>query len=334
MSFADRIRKLADRLSQLKPHIHTEEATKQSLVIPFIKELGYDVYNPAEVVPEYTADVGTRRNEKVDYAILKDGKPILLIECKDFDIKLGLEHRSQLTRYFNVTKARYAILTNGIIYQFFTELDEKNQMDVTPFLVIDMENLDERMLRELEHFTKERFDADRIFSSARELRIMRDLGREINSECREPSSDLVRHFAKRVYAGPLTRGRMDEFNRYVREAMRQHVNDLVRSRLESAIQSEPVEQVPEEAGQVTNGSAPDDPGGFSTFQYWHLLVANEDLHRLFSALHDYVVSLGEEVCVVPTKKRFRSQAIAGCAFQRALRHAAAAPQPAAHPASS
>ena len=164
--------------------------------------MGYDVYNPAEVVPEFTADVGTKKNEKVDYAILKDGNPILLIECKDFDIALGREHRSQLTRYFMVTKARYAILTNGIIYQFFTELDEKNRMDITPFLIIDMENLDERLVRELERFTKDSFDADKIFTSARELRFMRDIGREIAAEFREPSRDLVRHFAKQGVLRP------------------------------------------------------------------------------------------------------------------------------------
>ena len=75
MDFTDRIRKLADRLHDRRPHIHTEEATKQSLVIPFIRDLGYDIYNPAEVVPEYTADLDTKKGEKVDYAILKDAAP-------------------------------------------------------------------------------------------------------------------------------------------------------------------------------------------------------------------------------------------------------------------
>ena len=131
MDFTDRIRKLADRLIDRKPHIRSEEATKHSLVIPFIRDLGYDIYNPAEVVPEYTADLDTKKGEKVDYAILKDGKPIFLIECKDVGVTLAREHRSQLTRYFMVTRdARYAILTNGLIYQFFTELDEKNRMDI------------------------------------------------------------------------------------------------------------------------------------------------------------------------------------------------------------
>ena len=314
MDFTDRIRKLGDRIHERKPHIHTEEATKQSLIIPFIRELGYDIYNPAEVVPEYTADLDTRKGEKVDYAILKDGSPIILIECKDVDVTLGREQRSQLTRYFMVTRARYAILTNGIIYQFFTELDEKNQMDITPFLIIDMENLDERLVRELEYFTKDAFDADKIFSSARELRFMRDIGREIAAEFREPSRDLVRHFAKQVYSGPLTKPRMEEFSRFVREALRQHVNDQVRSRLQSAILSES-EVVPEEEDEPVSDIPPADGlPNFSEFQYWNQTVANEELHSLFMVLHDFIVSLGEETWVEPNKSAFSVKRERGAFF--------------------
>ena len=304
MDFTDRIRKLGDRIHERKPHIHTEEATKQSLIIPFIRELGYDIYNPAEVVPEYTADLDTRKGEKVDYAILKDGKPIILIECKDIDVTLGREQRSQLTRYFMVTRdARYAILTNGIIYQFFTELDEKNRMDITPFLTIDMDNLDERLVRELERFTKDSFDADKIFSSARELRFMRDIGREIAAEFREPSRELVMHFAKQVYSGRMTQGRLEEFTRFVREALRQHVNEQVRNRLQSAMlpdsEEEPAPE--EEAAHESDDTPPDGPPDFSVFANWKQTEANEELLGFFMALHDWVLALGDDVRVDTVK---------------------------------
>ncbi len=304
MDFTDRIRKLSDRLNVRKPHIHTEEATKQSLVIPFIRDLGYDVYNPAEVVPEYTADVDTKKGEKVDYAILKNGSPIILIECKDVDVTLGREQRSQLTRYFMVTKARYAILTNGITYQFFTELDEKNRMDIKPFLTIDMENLDERHVRELERFTKDTFDADKIFSSARELRFMREIGERITAEFRDPSEQLVRHFAKQVYSKTLTKGRMEEFTKYVREALRQHVNDQVRARLQSAM-IPAVEEVTEtdevlaedESPPVISVPQPGGPPDFSFYSHWDR--ADEELQQFFMELHNYIIAQGEDVQVIP-----------------------------------
>ena len=303
MDFTDRIRKLADRLIDRKPHIRSEEGTKHSLVIPFIRDLGYDIYNPAEVVPEYTADVDTKKGEKVDYAILKDGKPIFLIECKDVGVTLAREHRSQLTRYFMVTRdVRYAILTNGIIYQFFTELDEKNRMDIQPFLTIDMENLDDRHVRELERFTKDSFDADKIFSSARELRFMREIGERITAEFREPSRDFVRHFAKQVYSKTLTQARMEEFTRFVREALRQHVNDQVRSRLQSAMLPDSEEEpAPEEKAvhsdkpsiQEQTDGRPD----FSVLRYWDQFVEKEELHSLFLDFVDYLLSLGNDVWV-------------------------------------
>ena len=305
MDFSDRFRKLADRLIDRKPHIRSEEATKHSLVVPFIRDLGYDIYNPAEVVPEYTADVDTKKGEKVDYAILKDGKPILLIECKDVGVNLNREHRSQLTRYFMVTRdARYAILTNGLVYQFFTELDEKNRMDITPFLTIDMENLDDRHLKELERFTKDAFDADKIFSSARELRFMREIGDRIAAEFREPSEQFVRHFAKQVYSKPLTQARIEEFSRFVREALRQHVNDQVRSRLQSAMLSES-----EDVSDKKIDSAPDSPRldgspDFSVYWRWKRVEENPELHRLFMEFYKFVRGLGENAWLKPSNSVF------------------------------
>ena len=82
MDFIDRLRALSGNARQRVPHARTEEATKNALVMPFLQVLGYDVFDPLEVVPEYVADVGMKRGEKVDYAILMDGDPIIIIECK------------------------------------------------------------------------------------------------------------------------------------------------------------------------------------------------------------------------------------------------------------
>lgn len=137
MEINEKIYNLADRIKQLKSNIQTEEATKQSFILPFFQVLGYDVFNPLEFVPEFTADVGIKKHEKVDYAILKDGEPLILIEAKSCTEKLD-KHASQLFRYFGTTKAKFAILTNGIVYNFYTDLEQPNIMDSQPFYILDM----------------------------------------------------------------------------------------------------------------------------------------------------------------------------------------------------
>ena len=111
MDFKDQIKQVGERVVKLKDQIKTEEATKTALIMPFIQCLGYDVFNPLEVVPEFTADIGIKKGEKVDYAILKDGQPTILIECKWWGENLIL-HDSQLFRYFHTTKAKFGILMN------------------------------------------------------------------------------------------------------------------------------------------------------------------------------------------------------------------------------
>ncbi len=161
MDLIDRLRDLAARANRVMASIQTEEACKNAFVMPFLSALGYDVFNPEEVVPELIADVGTKKGEKVDYAIKKDGKIIILVECKWSGKALAIEHASQLFRYFTVTDARCAILTNGLIYQFFTDIDEPNKMDKHPFFVFDLRDFDESHVEELKKFSKPAFDIDK-----------------------------------------------------------------------------------------------------------------------------------------------------------------------------
>lgn len=118
MGFEDSLNKLSTTIKQQKNNVTTEEATKNAFILPFLDILGYNIFNPTEVVPEFVADIGIKKGEKVDYAIMEDGDPILLIECKSCDKNLDKAHASQLYRYFSVTPARFGILTNGIQYSF------------------------------------------------------------------------------------------------------------------------------------------------------------------------------------------------------------------------
>ncbi len=236
MEIAERTQALALKIRKHKAGIETEEATKNAFVMPFISTvLGYDVFNPAEVIPEFTADVGTKKGEKIDYAVSHGGKIQLLIEVKKVNDPLKIEHASQLFRYFAVTNARIAILTNGEVYQFYTDLDAPNRMDAKPFLVLDFGALDETLLPELAKLTKESFDLDSVISAAGELKYIGQLKRVLAAQFKQPEDEWVRFLTTRVYEGSFTQRVREQFVPLVVKAAGQFLNEQVNDRLKNAL---------------------------------------------------------------------------------------------------
>lgn len=220
----------------MRRSVETEEATKNAFIMPFISNvLGYDVFNPSEVVPEFVADVGVKRGEKVDYAILHDGAIQILIECKKIGDPLDLKYASQLFRYFSVTSARIAILTNGQEYHVYTDCDLPNKMDEKPFLVFDLLDIDRTLIPEIQKLSKETFDVDSVVSAAQELKYIGGIRRIIASQVKEPSDEWVRFFVSRVYDGRSTQRIIDQFRPLVAKALNQYVGDQVNSRLKTAL---------------------------------------------------------------------------------------------------
>ena len=236
MEFAERLESLAVKVRNQATAIGTEEATKNAFVMPFISTiLGYDVFDPLEVVPEFTADVGTKKGEKVDYAIMRDGEVQILIECKPSMGALKIEHASQLFRYFSVTNARIAVLTNGVVWHFYTDLDAPNRMDSKPFLVLDLLDIDDTLISELQKLSKESFDLDSIISAAEELKYIGALKREIATQFREPTDEWVRFFTTRVYDGAFTQRVRQQFTGLVNKATHQFLTERVNDRLKTAL---------------------------------------------------------------------------------------------------
>lgn len=232
----ERLSSLASKIEQQRSSIETEEATKNAFVMPFISlVLGYDVFNPNEVVPEFTADVGTKKGEKIDYAIVKDGEVQILIECKHIGAPLSLKHSSQLFRYFAVANARIAVLTNGDEYRFFTDLDAPNKMDEKPFLVITISDLDSALVPELKKLTKDAFDLDSIINAAEELKYVGELKRVLAAQFASPDTEWVKFLTTRVYEGSFTQKVRDQFTVLVEKALRQFLNDRVNDRLKAAL---------------------------------------------------------------------------------------------------
>lgn len=251
MDFIDKIHELAARIPSQIDHIQTEEATKNALILPFISALGYNVFDPREVVPEFIADVGTKKGEKVDYAVLIDGKPSILFECKWCGVDLDKEHASQLYRYFSVTDGRFGVLTNGIIYRFFSDLEKQNKMDEKPFFEFNMLNVDDLLVEELKKFTKSSFNLDDILTTASELKYTKEIKKIIDEQTRAPSDEFVKFFASQVYSGKMTRPKVEQFSEITKKALKQFINDKISERLKFALAEE---HITSEAG-ASNGES-------------------------------------------------------------------------------
>ena len=254
MDFTDQIKALSGRASKLIEHLDTEEATKNALVMPFIQALGYNVFDPTEVVPEFTADVGTKKGEKVDYAIMQAGSPIILFECKAINASLDESHASQLYRYFSVTDARIAVLTNGREYRFYSDLEQANRMDAKPYLVFDLLDLKKSRVEQLKMVTKSSFDLEKVVSAAGELKYTRGVRKILEQDLEEPSEPFIRYLAGHVYSGRLTKNSKAHFAQIIKRAFSELVRDRISHRLESALAKEQQEVPPEpEAQEPENG---------------------------------------------------------------------------------
>lgn len=248
MDLLERVEEVANRARKRLEKVETEEATKTALVMPFISQvLGYNVFDPSEVVPELTADVGTKKGEKVDYAIIQDDKPVMLFECKRYGTALDKDHASQLYRYFSVTQARFGVLTDGIVYRFFSDLEEPNKMDDRPFFELDLLDFNDAEVEELRRFTKASFNIDQILSNAKDLKYTREIKRILSDEWTNPSEDLARYFAGHIYEGRQTKSVVDQFLRVTKKALSQFLNDRVNDRIKSALQGgQEQEEAPDE----------------------------------------------------------------------------------------
>lgn len=262
----DAVKNLAARIEQTMDRIQTEEATKTAYIMPFIQLLGYDVFNPLEVVPEFIADIGIKKGEKVDYAIFLDNDPVILIECKDCHNPLCIDNESQLFRYFHATKAKFGILTNGITYKFFTDLDEINKMDTKPFLEINLLQYDRINYNELAKFSKANFNSENIRKTADMLKCAHAIRTVLLSELAAPSEDFVKMIFKKMDCGGgfFTEKIKDKLTPLVKSAIETIINDKVKANLDTALKSTQKTQEEISEQQQTDASEEDHDGVVTT----------------------------------------------------------------------
>lgn len=234
MDLKIKLEQLHQKVVGLKEQIGTEEATKNAFVMPFIQILGYDIFNPTEVVPEHVCDIGTKKGEKVDYVIRNNNEPIFIIECKHWKESADA-HNSQLHRYYHVSKTRFGVLTNGIVYNFYTDLEKPNIMDEKPFFTINIEDLKDSSIKILESFTKKDYNLESILDSAEALKYIKAIRKEFEKEIENPSDELVKLLVSRFFEKPITANRMISFKEYTKKALSTSINESISFRLKSAL---------------------------------------------------------------------------------------------------
>jgi hypothetical protein len=256
MELEANIAELSKKARDHREVLLTEEAAKTALVMPFLQALGYNVFNPGEVVPEFTCDVGTKKGEKVDYAICQEGKIRMLIECKPASSELNLNNASQLFRYFSTTDARIAVLTNGVVYKFFSDIDSPNKMDDKPFFTLQLDNVRKQDVRTLEWFTKQTFDIEKIVQVAGNLKLHSLVYSALQAEFQEPSEEFVRLIAAKVSPGArFTTQVKESFRSLIVSSVSSLIRDKVNERLKSALTAtNPSEDESEEGGTPTEAT--------------------------------------------------------------------------------
>lgn len=267
MDLKDKLDELAIRVNRMKDSINTEEATKTACVLPFLQALGYDIFNPSEVIPEFVADTPGKKGEKVDYAILKDNKLIILIECKPIGAELEIKYASQLFRYFQTTSVRFGVLTDGIRYLFYSDIKKSNVMDEIPFFEFNLLSHTgikfSKQIEELKKFTKSSFDLDTIVGSASNLKYSKALKVEIGRIFEEIPDDLIKILSRNIFEGRYTQQILDKFREQTKKALNEFITDRVEDRLTSALASNkkenPQESVesPEQIGTENNETTSD-----------------------------------------------------------------------------
>lgn len=250
MDFKDQLMQLSDKIDKQKDNIATEEATKTSFIMPMIAALGYDVFNPFEVVPEMDCDL-TKRGDKIDYAIMKDDTPILLIECKHCKQNLDL-HSTQLAKYYAASNARFGVLTNGIEYRFYADLEKQNIMDEKPFLVVNMIDLSDTDIEQLKKFHKSYYNEQEILSTAQELQITIQVKELLNKNFQNPDDEFTRYFVRCINDWKSNAKMIEQYRPIVKKSIASVINDIIADRLNVAIKSEGVSETKQSEEQTAS----------------------------------------------------------------------------------
>jgi hypothetical protein len=241
MPFNEDISRLAEQIAQRKEHCKgNEEATKQALILPFFQVLGYDIWNPKELVPEFKA--GWAVKEKIDYAIFIEGKHAWFVEAKAVGENLA-NYDPQLAKYFNATpEVKVALITDGLTYKFFTDSHQPNMMDPEPFFEFNIEALSPQDIDLLSNFRRDTFDVGSVLLKAENMVYFNGFMRKMKSMFNNPSEEFVKFIAADIYPSKFTSKALERLQPLVKQALQTTLVSMVSKGLIQGIADEAVEQ--------------------------------------------------------------------------------------------
>jgi hypothetical protein len=263
--FRQKIKAFATRIVAIAPRCTNEESTKLFLVLPFLNFLGYDDRNPDEVCPEHGADFSEKYKNRVDFAILKEGLPVIAIECKTLGSPLK-DDRGQLRAYFNAASTvKMGVITDGLVYEFYADSDEPNMMDQNAFLAIDLREVAKGKIEDsveegLKSLQKSNFDPENIGAEAKRKLIFQNVIQQIAKLAEEPSEPFVRMLLQNAGLSHVRTKALSEFRDITRSAFREFVNLRILQRLDIPAKDKELEKsiTPHEPAIAESVAKPDD----------------------------------------------------------------------------
>ncbi len=238
MSFTDDVKNEAERFEAQVPQFEdkrqTEATTIIAFVTPFIRMLGYDTSNASEVLAETSPDEAAGRNEKIDLAIFKDDQPLMVIECKRYGEDVLIDdnpHYQQLLKYYQHSKAKIGILTNGIEYAFYTDSEAPGHLDREPFFIFNVLRYSESDVNNLRTFTKSEYTEESVQNLAMRQTYLEGLTRAIKALLYEaPDEAWMRHLIWRLQqTGTIKRQRifLTTLNTFYKPIIEKALDDVI-----------------------------------------------------------------------------------------------------------
>ncbi|MDR2007572.1 MAG: type I restriction enzyme HsdR N-terminal domain-containing protein [Alphaproteobacteria bacterium] len=185
---------------------------------------------------EYTADIGKKKGEKVDYALIKDSKPIIFIEVKHHEETLS-NHGTQLHRYFGTTlETKIGVLTNGIEYQFFSDIENQNTMDSEPFFTFNLESPKVKSeVVSIKKFIQHTFNIDEVIDFAEKNKIKTSIQNLLKKELENPSDDFVKYFIDKLTDKKKTPNLIQTYKEICKVAFNSMITDLAKEKITNTL---------------------------------------------------------------------------------------------------